>query len=95
MVPPELSFVINHFNREGFTTSSEWIKACVEWCKAEVPNSCRSHQSLIQAVLSQWLDTDLRTEGVQSGPQLRPADFHTDKLKPKPLKGPFILQILG
>ena len=94
-VSPELSFVIDQFTRERFTASSEWIKACVEWCKTEDPNSARTSRSLMLAVQSQWFDTDLRGDGIQSGPQLRAADLHYDKLKtPTPLNGTFNLQLM-
>ena len=47
------------------------------------------------AVRSQWFDTDIRGEGIQSGAQLRAADLHYDKIKaPTPLKGTFNLQIM-
>ena len=96
MVRPELSFVIDQFAQERLTASSEWIKACLEWCKTEDPCPTRTPESLALAVRSQWLDTDLRGEGIQSGPQLRAADLHADKLKaPTPLKGTFNLQLLG
>ena len=96
MVPPELSFVIEQFNREHFAVSTNWITACVEWCKTEFQDSCRTRQSLMLTARSQWLDTDLRAEGVQTGPQLRTADLHPDKLKaPEALKGTYNLQLLG
>ena len=82
MVPPELSFVISHLNNQHIAASSNWIKACIDWCKTEVPSSCRIHQSLATTVRSQWLDTDLRAEGVQSGPQLQTSLLQPDKLKP-------------
>ena len=47
-------------------------------------------------VLSQWLDTDIRADGIQVGPQIQISSLHLDKLKPpQPLKGTFILQLMG
>ena len=94
-VVPGLPFVIDQFTRENFNASSEWIKACVEWCRTEDPSCARTPQSLMLAVRSQWFDTDIRGEGIQSCPQLRAADLHYDKIKaPTPLKGTFNLQIM-
>lgn len=96
MVPPEISAVISHLNNMHIPASSDWIKACIEWCKTEVPNSCKTHKGLANTVLSQWLDTDLRAEGVQSGPQVQISLLHIDKLKsPFPLEGIFTLQLQG
>jgi hypothetical protein len=96
MVASEQSFVIGQFDNRHISASADWIKACIEWCKAEHPNSCRTHQSLTSTVLSQWLDTDLRAEGIQSRPQLQISLLHLDKLKaPEPLNGTFNLQLMG
>ena len=96
MTVSEESFVIGQFNNKRISASSDWIKACIEWCKSEHPNSCRTHQSLTSIVLGQWLDTDLRAEGIQSGPQLQTSLLHPDKLKaPEPLNGTFNLQLMG
>ena len=96
MVSSELSFVIGQFANKNISATSDWITACIEWCKTEFPNSCRTHQTLTSTVLNQWLDTDLRAEGIQSKPQLEISLLHRDKLKaPEPINGTFNLQLMG
>ena len=96
MVPPEISYVIGQFEKKGVNASSDWIKACIDWCKSEIPQACRSNQSIMTNVFSQWLDTDIRADGIQSGPQIQISTFHLDKLKPpQPIKRSFILQLMG
>ena len=96
MVASEQSFVLGQFNNKNISASSNWIQACIEWCKTEHPNSCRTNQSLTSTVLKQWLDTDLRAEGIQSGPQLQISALHLDQIKaPEPLNGTYNLQLMG
>ena len=96
MVPPEVSYVIGQFEKKGVKASSDWIKACIDWCKSEFPQTCRSNQSIMTNVYSQWLDTDIRADGIQACPQIQMSTLHLDKLKPpQPIKGAFILQLMG
>ena len=96
MVALEGTYVIEQFEKRGIRASSDWIKACIEWCKSEFPQSCKTKQSIMTNVLSQWLDTDIRADGIQVGPQIQISSLHLDKLKPpQPLKGIFILQLMG
>ena len=96
MVPPEVTYVLSQFDKNGIKASPDWIKACIEWCKSEFPQSCKTKSSLMTTVQTQWLDTDIRAEGIQAGPQLQMSLLHLDKLKPPhPLKGTFNLQLMG
>ena len=92
LAPDEaLSLVQAHFKRHHLHASDDWMKACVDWCLSETPNLNKI--KLVESVRSQWLDTDIRTEGVQSRPQISPNAMHPDSLKPPPLQGPVVLQV--
>ena len=96
MVPQEVMYVLGQFDKNNIKASPDWIKACIEWCKSELPQSCTSKSSLMTTVQSQWLDTDIRADGIQAGPQLQASLLHFDKLKPpQPLKGTYNLQLMG
>jgi len=87
-----MSLVKAHFERHRLHASQDWMRACIEWCIAETPNLNKIR--LVESVRSQWLDTDIRTEGVQSGPQLLKSDLDAKALTSTPIDDTLVLQVL-
>jgi RecQ-mediated genome instability protein 1 len=63
MSSADIASVNKHFDTQGLNASSEWIAACVEWCRQETPSA--RGQALVEACVQQWKDTDIRSDGVQ------------------------------
>ena len=57
--------VESHFGRQSLCASSEWIAACKEWCQSQQTATPQSTKGLVEACQEQWLDTDIRGDGVQ------------------------------
>lgn len=87
------SYVVTQLNRLGFTASSEWIEACINWCRESDP--AVTGQGLVNSVTQQWLLTDLRNDGVQSRPQIKPEWTQKDVIKGQLVTGRLCLQVIS
>ncbi len=65
-----VSAVEQFFSRRSLNASNRWIGECVQFCLSEVLTQAQRSQAqdpgaLCQACFQQWLDTDIRVQGVQ------------------------------
>ena len=85
------SIIAANFKKFGFNASDEWFQACYEWCKDADPR--QSPRGIIKDLREQWLNADIRVEGVQARPQLKP-EWTQENVAKSVINGTLTLQVL-